>query len=62
MLKAGAEANGDVNGQSGLLATAVSSAAPVAFIKLLHESGADFDEALATLHDRGAKTEDVDRL
>jgi len=62
LLKAGAEPNGAVNGEAGILATAISSAAPVSFIKALHDGGAEFDKALDTLHTRGSKTEDVDRL
>jgi hypothetical protein len=62
LLEAGADAKADVNGPSGLLATAISGAAPLSFIKLLHDSGADFDHALGTLHSRGSKTEDIDRL
>jgi hypothetical protein len=62
LLNAGAEAKADINGAAGLLATAVSAAAPLSFIKLLHDSGASFEDALATLHSRGSKTEDIDRL
>lgn len=62
LLNAGADAKADINGHAGLLATAVSCAAPFSFIKLLHDSGASFEDALATLHSRGSKTEDVGRL
>lgn len=63
LLKSGANANVKVGGYAGgLLAAAACYKHPVSVIKLLHDNGASFEDALHGMHLRGHQTPDIDRL
>jgi hypothetical protein len=53
LLKAGADANAEFDGQPGrILATAISNSFPTAIIKLMYDSGAPFEDALFRISTR----------
>jgi len=63
LLESGAQANAEINGHAGnILVSATHYKSPISVIKLLHEKGASFDDALDTMHSRGYQTADIDRL
>ncbi len=63
LLEAGADANYAVGGHAGImLVVAACNQQSMNVIKLLHEHGASFEDALMTMHCQNRKTDDIERL
>ncbi len=63
LLKAGEDANYAVGGHAGImLVVATCNQQSMNVIKLLHEHGASFDDALMTMHCQNRRNDDIERL
>ncbi|MBU6475328.1 MAG: hypothetical protein KGL10_01095 [Alphaproteobacteria bacterium] len=63
LLEAGADAAAPVGGHaSAMLVTAACSKQPIDVIRLLHDNGASFDDALMTMHCQNRAIADIERL
>jgi hypothetical protein len=63
LLQAGADANAPINGCAGaILAKAVSCHHPISVIKLLHDNGASFKDALTTMYNGDYSADSKDTL
>jgi hypothetical protein len=63
LLEAGADANAVIDGHPGMLIVrAIDANHPISVIKLLHDSGASFDDARTTMHGKGRDSADIATL